>query len=63
MNLFKIAANQTKRSRLERKTVIKFLVAEKRKLCDIYKRMCDVCREYFSEKMFANGLNISEWKR
>ena len=35
-------ANQTQCSKLEQRFVIKFLVAEKYKPCEIYKRMCDV---------------------
>ena len=46
-----MVANQTESSRLEQRSVIIFLVAEKCKLCDTYRRMCDVHREvYFSLK-------------
>ena len=40
--LCKMAAKQTEYSRLELRSVINFLVAEKCKSCEIYKRMCDV---------------------
>ena len=48
-------------SRLEQWCVIHFLVAEKCKLSEIYKRMCDVLREanFNKKKMFTNGLNMS----
>ena len=46
---------------LEQRSVIKFLVAEKSKLCEIYKRMGDAYREAcFSQKMFAN-MCLSLW--
>ena len=38
-------ANQTEYSRLEHRSVIRFLVAEKCKLCEIYRIMCDVYKE------------------
>ena len=45
-------------SRLEQRLVIKFLMPEKCKLCEIYRRMCDVyggvC--YSKKKMFKNQL-------
>ena len=49
-------------SRLEQRSVIKFLVAEKCKPCEIY-RMCDMYREIFKKiflyhKMFTNGWNV-----
>ena len=38
---------------------IKFLVAKKCKTYEIYSTMCDVYgEEWFSQKMFMNGLNI-----
>ena len=47
------------KSRLEQKSVIKFLVAEKCKPCEIYKRICDKYREEcFSKKMLTNKLKI-----
>ena len=45
MRLFKMAANQTECFRLEQRSVIKFLMAEKYKLYEIYWRMSDVYRE------------------
>ena len=57
LRLFKMAANHC--CRLEQRSVIKFLVTEKCKQCEIYKRMCDVYgKACFSLKMFTNGLNI-----
>ena len=45
--------------RLEQRFVIKFLMAEKDKPCEIYKRMCDVNGEAcFNKKMFTNDLNM-----
>ena len=50
-----MAANQTECSRIEQKFVIKVLVAEKCKLCEIY-RMCNVYRKAcFSQK------NVKKW--
>ena len=40
--LFKMTANQTQSTRLEQRFVIKFMVAEKCKPCEIYSRMGDV---------------------
>ena len=45
LKLFKIMAIQTKCSRLEQRSVIKSLVAEKWKLCEIYRKMCDMYGE------------------
>ena len=46
LRLFKIAAaNQTECSRLEQRSVIKFVVAEKCKPCEMYRRMCDIYGE------------------
>ena len=56
LRIFKMAANQTESSRLEQRSVIKFLVAEKCKPCEIYRRMSDVYGEAcFSEK------NVYKW--
>ena len=45
--------------RLEERSVITSLVAEKCKPCEIYRRMCDVQVEtYFRQKMFVSELNI-----
>ena len=59
LRLFKIAADQTVCSKLEGRSVIKYLLAEKCKPCEIYWRMCDVHGEAcFSQRMFTNGLNM-----
>ena len=56
---FKMVANQTEASRLEQRTVIKFLMAQKCKPCEIYRRMHGVYWEaYFSQRIFSNGLNM-----
>ena len=58
LRLFKMVANQTKCSRLEQRFVIKFLLAEKCKPCEIYGRKCDVYGEaYFSRK------NVYKWDK
>ena len=50
--------NQKKYSRLKQRSAIKFLLAEKRKTCEIYRRICDVLGEtYFCKQMFTNGLD------
>ena len=47
--------NQTDSSRLEQRSVIKVLVAEKCKPCDIHRKICDVYGEVcFIEKLFTN---------
>ena len=47
----KMLANQTKCSRLEQRSIIKFLVVERYKPYEIYRRMCDVYGEAcFDEK-------------
>ena len=38
-------ANQIECTRFEQRSVIKYLVAEKCKLCEIYRRICDVYGE------------------
>ena len=44
-------ANQIECSRLEQRSVIKFMVMEKCKPCEIYRRMCDVYEKaIFSKK-------------
>ena len=56
LRLFKKTANQTECSSLEQMSVIKFLVAEKCKLYEIYRRMCDVyANAYFSQN------NVYKW--
>ena len=42
LRLFKMVENQTEYSRLEQRSVIKFVMAEKCKSCEIYWRTCDV---------------------
>ena len=59
LRLFKIVINQIECSRLEQRSVIKFFLTKKCKLCVIYRKMCDVYREAcFSQKMFTNDHNI-----
>ena len=44
---------------IEQRSFIKYLLAEKGKPCEIYRRMYDLYREaFFSQKMFTNGLNM-----
>ena len=51
LRLFKMAANQAGSSRLEQKSLIKILLAEKYKSCEIYREIYDVYGEiYFSQK-------------
>ena len=50
-----MATNQTECSRLEQRSVIKFLVAEKCKPYGIYRRMCDVTEVYFSKRSLQMG--------
>ena len=51
-------SGQLKYLRLGQRSVIKFLVAEKSKPCEIYRRMCDVYGEAcFSQNIFPNELN------
>ena len=49
-------ANQTEYSRLEQRSLMKFLVAEKCKPYEIYKRICDV----YGEACF-NQINVYQW--
>ena len=50
-----MVANYRKCSRLKEKFIMKFVVAEKCKLCETYRRMCDVNGEAcFCQKMFRN---------
>ena len=52
-----MAANETQCSRIEQRSLIKFLLAEKCKPREIYRRICDVYGEAcFSQKMFTSGL-------
>ena len=45
LRLFKMAANQTGCSRIEKKSAIKYLIDEKNKLSEIYRRMYDMYGE------------------
>ena len=42
------------------KSVIKFLIAEKCKLCEVYRSMCDIYGEacFSQKKKLTNGLNM-----
>ena len=54
-----MVANQTEFTRLEQRSVIKYLMTENCKPCEIYKRMCDVYGEAcFSQKFITKGSNI-----
>ena len=54
-----MVANQTECSRLQQRSVVKFLLGEKCKPCENHKRLCDGYREtHFSQKMFTNGIDI-----
>ena len=50
---FKVEANQPECSRLEQRSIINVLVAEKCKPCEIYRRMCNV----YGEVRFNNFTN------
>ncbi len=54
--IFKMVVNQTTRSRLEQKSVIKSFLADKYKPCGIYPRIYRAA--YFSRKIFTNWLNM-----
>ena len=58
MSLFKMVVNQTQCSKLELRPVIKSLVAEKCKLCEIYLTICDV----FVEARVSYR-NVSRWDK
>ena len=47
LNVFRMAENQTEYSRIEQRSVIKYLEAEKCKPCEIYRRMGCVWRSIF----------------
>ena len=53
-----MVANQTACSRVEQKFVIKFLLAEKSKPCEIYPRMCIKKYVLVKKEMLTNMLNI-----
>ena len=56
-----MAANQTECSKLDQRSVIKFITIEKCKLCEIYKWMCGVYKEkqVLVKNILTNGLNMS----
>ena len=49
-----MAANQPACSRFEQRSVIKFLLTEKCKPCEIYKKMCDG----YKEACFSQDKNL-----
>ena len=54
LRLFKMAAIKPHCSRVEQRSVIKYLVSEMCKLCGIYRNICDVFRgNIFSPKIFG----------
>ena len=54
-----MTVNQTDCSKLEERSVITFLVAEKCKPCEIYRRISDVYGEAcFNQNIVVNRLNI-----
>ena len=53
-----MGANQTKCSRLEQKSVIKPLLAEKYKPSEVYKRICNVYR-----KACLSKKNVYKWAK
>ena len=59
LQLFKMASNQKKCSRLEQRSVIIFLMAEKCKQCKIYRKMCDMC----TKKHVLVKKNIYKWAK
>ena len=66
LRLFKMATNKNEYSRLEQRSVIKFLMADKCKPCEIYWRICNVYEEAcFNKKIFINRVchNKPESKR
>ena len=57
LRLFKIVTNQTQCTRLEQRSIIKFLIPEKSKPCEICRRMCDFTEKHvLVKKMFTKGL-------
>ena len=65
LRLFKMAAYQTKWFRLEQRSVIKFLVTEKCKPCESYRRMCDVRGAFNKFPAFfvqAFKIVVNSWK-
>ena len=58
--LFKMVANQIKWSRLKQSSVIKVLIVEEWKPCEIYWRICDKYGERcLSQKMYSIGLTLN----
>ena len=53
-----LMAGQTEHFKFEERSVIKFLVAEKCKPCEIYRRMCDV----FGDACFSKN-NVYKWAK
>ena len=48
-----MSTNQKEITRLEQRSVIKVLVVDKNKLCEVYRRMCDLYKEAcFSQSIF-----------
>ena len=61
LRLFKMVANRAEYSKLEQKSVIKVLVAEKCKPWEIYKKLWDVYRETsFSKKKKKAKMGFSQ---
>ena len=59
LRLFRMVANTTVYTRLEQRSLIRFLVAEKCKPCEIYRRMYNVYRKAFLvQKIFTDELNM-----
>ena len=56
--LFKLVETQRECSKPEQRPVINFSVAEKSKLCEMYRRLCDV----YGETGFSKR-NIYEWSK
>ena len=57
-----MAANQTQFLRLKQRSVIKFLVAEKYKPYEIYRRMCDLYRKAFFFKFYKSAKYWFAWE-
>ena len=63
LRLFNIAANQTECPKLELRSVIKFIMAEKRKQCEIFRGMCDMYgAAYFRQKDVYKLANPCHYK-
>ena len=57
LRLFKITGKQIEWSLLEQRSVIKYLVAEMCKPCEIYRKMCVMYRE----ACFSKKKNLYKW--